>query len=120
MNQEMTQNQETQLALHEQRISAIELYHTKIDAKLDKLLERLDNQYVLQKNYEKDLKQINEQDTQINEKLAIIEQEMVTKEQMKQYQRSQLWQRFMTFLGGVGTAALTWLIIYELQKVLTK
>lgn len=107
----MTKSQETQLALHEQRINAIEAYHVRIDTKLDQLIEKLDNQFVLQRNYEKDIKQVEA-------RLQEIESSMVTQSDMKQYQKSQLWQKFMSGLGGIGIAALTWLILFELAKVI--
>lgn len=107
----MTKSQETTLALHEQRITAIEAYHVKIDHKLDVLIEKLDNQYVLQKNYEKDFRNIDS-------RLKDIENGMVTQSDMAGYRKSQFWQKAMSVLGGIGISAITWLVLYEIARTI--
>ncbi len=116
----MTKTQETQIALHEQRITAIEVYHKTVDKKLDIILEKMDNQFVTQRNYEQDLKRFLKTDIEIETRLTQIEKNMVTQEQMKYYQRSQFWQKVMTFLGGVGVSIITAVLLYEVSKLIEK
>ncbi len=109
----MTKTTETQLALHEQRISAIEISTSRVEGKIDLLIERIDNRFVTKQEYEKDVKdQKAVNDTLISE-VEAIKTCMVTQEQMKNYQRSQFWQKFLT---AVGTAFITALVVYEATK----
>jgi hypothetical protein len=104
---------ETQLALHEQRISAIEISTSRVEGKIDLLIERIDNRFVTKQEYEKDVKdQKAVNDTLISE-VDAIKTCMVTQEQMKSYQRSQFWQKFLT---AVGTALITAVVVYEATK----
>ena len=109
----MTKTQETQIALHEQRITAIEVYHKTVDKKLDIILDKMDNQFVTQRNYEQDLKRFLKTDIEIETRLTQIEKNMVTQGDMRSYRSSQFWQKFVT---GVGTAIITAVIVYELTK----
>ena len=109
----MTKTQETQIALHEQRITAIEVYHKTVDKKLDIILDKMDNQFVTQRNYEQDLKRFLKTDIEIETRLTQIEKNMVTQGDMRSYRTSQFWQKFVT---GVGTAIITAVIVYELTK----
>jgi hypothetical protein len=112
----MNNTQVTQLALHEQRISNMENYQSKIENKIDQLLTKLDNQYVLQKNYEKDLKILITKDTEVEQRLQCISETMVTLDQMKSYTRSQFWQKVMTSAGTAVITLVVALIVYELTK----
>lgn len=109
----MPKTTETQLAVHEQRITAIEVYHKTVDKKLDIILEKMDNQFVTQRNYEQDLKRFLKTDIEIETRLAEIEKNMVTQDDMRTYRNSQFWQKFVT---GVGTAIITAVIVFELTK----
>jgi len=116
----MVKTTETQLALHEQRISAIEASSTRVESKIDLLIERIDNRFVTKQEYERDVKEqkvVNE--TMIDE-LEQVKRCMVTQEQMKYYQRSQFWQKVMTFLGGVGVSIITAVLLYEVSKLIEK
>lgn len=109
----MPKTTETQLAVHEQRITAIEVYHKTVDKKLDIILEKMDNQFVTQRNYEQDLKRFLKTDIEIETRLAEIEKNMVTQDDMRTYRSSQFWQKLIT---AVGTSVITALIIYEFTK----
>jgi hypothetical protein len=106
---------ETQLALHEQRISAIEASSSRVESKIDLLIERIDNRFVTKLEYERDVKNQKEVNQTLIEEMEKIKECMVSQEQMVTYQRSQFWQKFLT---AIGTAAITAILVYELTKVI--
>lgn len=113
----MTQkSQETQLALHEQRISAIEISSSRVESKIDLLIERIDNRFVTKVEYERDVKAQKEVNKALMSELELIKESMVTQEEMKSYQRSQFWQKVMTSLSSVLLTIFAALVIYELTK----
>jgi hypothetical protein len=109
----MTKTHETQLALHEQRITAIEASSTRVEGKIDLLIERIDNRFVTKIEYERDVKNQKEVNQTLIEEVEKIKECMVTQKQMKGYQRSQLWQKFLT---SVATAVITAILVYEATK----
>jgi len=104
---------ETQLALHEQRISAIEASSSRVESKIDKLIDRIDNRFVTKIEYERDVKNQKEVNQTLIEEVEKIKECMVTQKQMRGYQRSQLWQKFLT---AIGTALITAILVYEATK----
>jgi hypothetical protein len=113
----MTQtSQETQLALHEQRISAIEISSTRVESKIDLLIERIDNRFVTKVEYERDVKAQKEVNKTLMSELELIKESMVTQEEMKSYQRSQFWQKIMTSISSILITVFAALVIYELTK----
>lgn len=109
---------ETQLALHEQRITAIEKYSSRVENKLDILIEKIDNRFIGRIEYRKDVEDQTKINISVKKELDEIKDTMVTKEDMEAYQKSQFWQKVMTFFGGLFMSAVTWLILYELSKAL--
>jgi phage shock protein A len=109
----MTKTHETQLALHEQRITAIEVSSSRVESKIDKLIDRIDNRFVTKLEYERDVKNQKEVNQTLIGEVEKIKECMVTQKQMKGYQRSQLWQKFLTALG---TAVITAILVYEATK----
>lgn len=114
----MTTSQETQIAVHEQRITALELSTGRIEAKIDTLLERMDTRFLYKDEYEKQLARQNKTNCDVLNKLDEIETTMVTQKQMSSYQKSQLLQKLMTFLGGVGASIIGWVLLFEVSKVI--
>lgn len=114
----MTTSQETQIAVHEQRITALELSTGRIEAKIDTLLEKMDTRFLYKEEYEKQLERQNKTNCDILKKLDEIESTMVTQKQLKGYQKSQLLQKLMTFLGGVGASIIGWVLLFEVSKVI--
>lgn len=114
----MTNSSETQLALHEQRISAIEKYSTRVESKLDILIEKIDSRFIARTEYRKDVEDQTAINISVKNELDQIRDTMVTTKDMKRYQKSQFWQKIMTFLGGLGLSAITWIILFELAKAL--
>jgi SNF2 family DNA or RNA helicase len=106
---------ETQLALHEQRISAIEASSSRVESKIDLLIERIDNRFVTKLEYERDVKNQKEVNQTLIEEMEKIKDCMISQEQMKSYQRSQFWQKFLT---AIGTASITAILIYEITKAI--
>ena len=111
---------ETQLALHEQRLNTLEAAYPRFEAKIDQILEKLSTTVVTKSEYEKDVKAQKEVNCTVESELETIKNSMVTQEDMKQYQRSQFWQKVMSVLGGIGISAITWLVINELTRTLEK
>lgn len=114
----MTKTTETKIALHEQRLNTLEAAYPRFEAKIDQILEKLSTTVVTKAEYEKDVKSQKEVNKIVEDELTKIREEMVTQKDMKNYQRSQFWQRFMSFLGGAGGTVLLGIITYELYKVL--
>ena len=114
----MTTTTETQLAVHEQRIAALELSTGRIETKIDTILERMDVRFLYKDEYEKQLVRQNKTNCEVLDKLQEIENTMVTQKQMSSYQKSQLLQKLMTFLGGVGASIIGWVLLYEVAKVI--
>lgn len=114
----MTKSTETQLAVHETRITALESSTGRIEKKIDTILERMDLRFLYKDEYEKQLLAQNKTNCEVLDKLDEIERTMVTQEQMAGYRRSQLWQKVMSGLGGILLSALTWLVLYEVAKAL--
>lgn len=112
----MTKSQETQLALHEQRIGNLEAVMPRIESKIDSLIDKIDDAYVTRKEYTKDYTEQEKLNTKISEELEEIKETMVCKKDFKEYNKSQFWQKALTFFGGLGSAVLLWFIIEELKK----
>lgn len=112
----MTKTTETQLALHEQRISAIEASSSRVESKIDLLIERIDSRFVTKIEYERDVKAQKEVNQTLIEEVEKIKECMVTQEQMKGYQRSQLWQKFFTAVGSAIITLTIAFIVYETTK----
>lgn len=121
----MTKTQETQIALHEQRITAIEVYHKTVDKKLDIILEKMDNQFVTQRNYEQDLKRFLKTDIEIETRLAEIEKNMVTQDEFEKFQdniRRELKRKGFAnwvnpIIAALSTSIVTFLIIYFFNNI---
>lgn len=109
---------ETQLALHEQRITAIEKYSSRVENKLDILIEKIDSRFIARTEYRKDVEDQTAINISVKKELDQIRDTMVTTKDMKTYQRSQFWQKVMTFAGGICMSAITWIILFELSKAL--
>jgi hypothetical protein len=112
----MTKTTETQLALHEQRISVMEVSATRVESKIDLLIERIDNRFVGKTEYEKDVEDQKAVNKTLVDEVELIKQAMVTKEQMKTYQRSQFWQKFFTAIGSAIITLTIAFIMYEINK----
>lgn len=116
----MTKTNETQIALHEQRLNSLEAAYPRFESKIDQILEKLSTTVVTKIEYEKDVKAQKEVNCTVESELEAIKNSMVTQADMKQYQKSQFWQKVMSVLGGIGISAITWLVIYELTRTLEK
>ncbi len=114
----MVKTNETQLALHEQRLNTLEAAYPRFEAKIDQILEKLSTTVVTKTEYEKDVKAQKDVNQFVESELEAIKNSMVTQQDMQQYQRSQFWQRFMSFLGGAGGTVILGIITYELYKIL--
>ena len=112
----MTKTTETQLALHEQRISAIEISTSRVEGKIDLLIERIDNRFVTKQEYEKDVKDQKAVNSTLISEVEAIKSCMVTQEQMKSYQRSQFWQKVFTALGSAIITLTIAFLMYEVNK----
>ena len=116
----MIKTQETQIALHEQRLNSLEAAYPRFESKIDQILEKLSTTVVTKVEYEKDVKAQKEVNCTVESELEAIKNSMVTQEDMKQYQKSQFWQKFMSVLGGIGISAITWLVIYEISRTIER
>jgi chromosome segregation ATPase len=116
----MTKTQETQIALHEQRLNSLESAYPRFESKIDQILEKLSTTVVTKVEYEKDVKAQKEVNCTVESELEAIKNSMVTQEDMKQYQRSQFWQKLVTYLGGIGSAVLLAIVLYEISKVIER
>ena len=112
----MTKTQETQIALHEQRISAIEISSSRVESKIDLILEKLSTTVVTKSEYEKDVEAQKEVNDTVEKELESIKKNMVTKADMENYNRSQFWQKVMTSAGTAFITITIALIVYELTK----
>lgn len=112
--------QETQIALHEQRLTSLEAAYPRFESKIDQILDKLNTTVVTKVEYEKDIKAQKEVNCTVESELEAIKNMMVTQADMQRYQKSQFWQKFMSVLGGIGVSAITWLIIREISTALTK
>lgn len=114
----MTNTTETKIALHEQRINTLELAYPRFESKIDQILEKLNTTVVTKTEYEKDVKEQKCVNQVVEQELATIKDTMVTRTMMKDYTKSQFWQKVITFIGGIVTSALTWLVIYEMSRAI--
>lgn len=116
----MTTSQETQIAVHEQRLNSLEAAYPRFESKIDQILEKLSTTVVTKIEYEKDVKAQKEVNCTVESELEAIKNSMVTQEDMKQYQKSQFWQKVMTGIGSIGMAALIAVVLYELSKLIER
>jgi chromosome segregation ATPase len=114
----MIKTTETQIALHEQRLTTLENAYPRFESKIDQILERLDTRVVSKIEYEKDVKDQKDVNKFVEAELETIKSTMVTKSQMADYSRSQFWQKVLTFLGGIGYAILIAVVLYEVNKLI--
>lgn len=110
---ELLAETEKKIALVEQRTTAIETFQLRFETKLDRLIDKLDTQVVTKKEHDIDMKNIKADFDDICKRLKHIEDNMVTKESMKNYRNSQFWQKFLV---AVGTGVITALVVYEITK----
>jgi hypothetical protein len=109
---------ETQIALHEQRLNTLEAAYPRFETKIDLILEKLSTTVVTKVEYEKDVEAQKEVNDTVEKELEIIKKCMVTKTEMQSYNRSQFWQKLLTYVGGIGSAALIAVVLYEVSKVI--
>lgn len=109
----MSDNTDTKIALHEQRLNTLELAYPRFETKIDLILEKLSTTVVTKVEYEKDVKDQKAVNKVVENELETIKSTMVTKAQMDMYNRSQFWQKFLT---AVGTALITALVVFEATK----
>ena len=114
----MTNTTETQIALHEQRLNTLELAYPRFENKIDLILEKLTTTVVTKVEYEKDVKAQKAVNKVVEEELETIKSMMVTRSQMEGYQKSQLWQRIISAIGGMMITILGAVILWELAKVI--
>jgi septal ring factor EnvC (AmiA/AmiB activator) len=111
---------ETQIALHEQRLNTLEAAYPRFESKIDQILEKLSTTVVTKTEYEKDVKAQKEVNRVVEEELETIKSTMVTISQMDAYNRSQFWQKLVTYVGGIGSAVLIAIVMYEVSKLIEK
>lgn len=102
---------ETRLALLEQGHKQMASDIKEVKKSIDEIKTLLINNLVTQKDF-------NEYKTAIRAELEIAKEDYL--DRLSQYQRSQFWQKVMTFGGGICLTVLTTIIVYEVSKLLDK
>ena len=87
------ENTEIKIALIEQRVTSLEDYQKRIETKLDKILDKLDKEFVPRHEYEEDIR--------------------VIRDELKGYKSSQLWQKIII---SIATAIFVSIVTYEITK----
>jgi hypothetical protein len=92
----------------------------RVEHALEQINKKLDDNFIGRREYDKHLQLQEESNEALKKELDIIRDTMVTKEEYQRSNHSQFWQKFMTYLGGIGSAALLAIVIYEVTRLITK
>lgn len=110
----MEHSDQVQLAKHEVRLNQIEGLLPELSATLKSIDKKLDENFVTRREYDKHYKDQIKHNDSVEDELAHIKKNMMTKKEFQEFKRSQFWQKFMTFLGGIGSAVIVALLIAQL------
>lgn len=112
----MPKSNETKLAEHEIRLGNLERVIPELNSTLKNIDKKLDDNYIARREYDRRVKDQELYNQSIKKELDEIRICMMTKEQFKDFTKSQFWQKVLTFLGGIGTAIIIAMVIEQLTR----
>lgn len=107
----MQESERVQLAQHEIRLNQNDNALAELVLTMKSIDKKLDENFVTRREYDKHHKDQHRHNKSVEDELADIKENMITKKEFNEFKRSQFWQKFMTYLGGIGSAAIIALVI---------
>ena len=114
----VTKTNETKLAEHEIRLGTLERLIPELTSTLKNIDKKLDDNYIARREYDRRVQEQELYNQAIKTELDQIRSCMMTKNEFKDFAKSQFWQKVLTYLGGAGTAVLLALIADAVAKAL--